>query len=61
MIMIIAKVKELLYLLNYNYHVMDHYNNNNINNNNDNNNSNNNNNKSCTIISADLNLQIKLQ
>ena len=58
MIMIIAKVKELLYLLNYDYHIMDHYNN--INNNNDNNNSNNNNNKSCTITSADLNQQIKL-
>ena len=58
MIMIIAKVKELLYLLHYDYHVMDHYNNNNSNN--DDNNSNNNNNKSCTIISADLNQQIKL-
>ena len=58
MIMIIAKVKEFLYLLNHDYHIMDHYNNNNINNNNDNNNSNNN--KSCTIMSADLKLQIKL-
>ena len=37
MIMIIAKVKELLYLLHYDYHVMDHYNNNNNNNNYNNN------------------------